>query len=160
MKHYLEVRDCHKSYTGGISSFLLFYMCVAFYQNRDCKDEPDMFGFLKFYAEFDEQTLGLQIDLSEILPDEYSPEREFPRIIDLPAPKKSSFYVMRMFASRDSNDELVPYLYIRDPIGKFFYRADPTGTEMTAYRENIGIQAFRYATNVKNHFIESYQKLG
>lgn len=65
-----------------------------------------------------------------------------------------------MYAGRDSDDEFVQYLYIRDPIGKFFYRADPTGNEMTAYRENIGIQAFRYATDVKNHFVESYEKLG
>lgn len=35
LKYYLESRDCNKSFTGGISSFLLFYMVLAFYQNRD-----------------------------------------------------------------------------------------------------------------------------
>ena len=31
LKFYLATRDCNKSFTGGVSSFVLFYMVLAFY---------------------------------------------------------------------------------------------------------------------------------
>ena len=31
LKRFLEARSLHKSFSGGVSSFLLFYMVLAFY---------------------------------------------------------------------------------------------------------------------------------
>lgn len=50
-------------------------------------------------------------------------------------------------------------LYVRDPIGRFYYNKDPDGSDAKAYRENIGISAFMYAEKVKPHFIEASNKL-
>ena len=50
-------------------------------------------------------------------------------------------------------------LYVRDPIGRFYYNKDPNGSDAKAYRENIGISAFLYAEKVKPFFIEAANKL-
>jgi non-canonical poly(A) RNA polymerase PAPD5/7 len=76
LKYYLKVRDCDKSFTGGISSFLLFYLIVGFYQNRHARiakylNRPELIQFFKFYARFNEQKDGICIDLSELYPDQY-----------------------------------------------------------------------------------------
>jgi DNA polymerase sigma len=74
LKKYLANRDCDKSFTGGISSFLLFYMVLAYYQNYSAKylernpNIPDIYKFLEFYSNLDESEYGLQIDLREIFP--------------------------------------------------------------------------------------------
>lgn len=61
LKKYLETRSCHKTFTGGISSFLLFYMVLAFYQNRSEQEMkmPDFIAFIHFYVNFDEENVGL-----------------------------------------------------------------------------------------------------
>jgi DNA polymerase sigma len=65
LKKYLAARDCHQSYSGGISSFLLFYMVLAFFQvTRDQPSAaPAFFRFLAFFAQFNERNFGLQIDI-------------------------------------------------------------------------------------------------
>ena len=50
-------------------------------------------------------------------------------------------------------------MYIKDPIGKFYYRADPTGAEMHAYRENIAASAWRYTEMVKTEFMNTWQEI-
>jgi len=50
-------------------------------------------------------------------------------------------------------------LYIKDPIGKFYYRADPTGTEMSTYRENIGASSYRYTEMVKGEFLDTWNEI-
>lgn len=148
LKKYLEVRSCHKTFTGGISSFLLFYMVLAFYQNRSEKERemPDFIGFLHFYVNLDEENIGLQIDLSPIFNDEYSQSSSFPTIVPVPE-----------FLKNKPNWR--GNLYIKDPIGKFYYRADPTGTELQTYRENIGASSFRYTEMVKGEFMDTLREI-
>jgi hypothetical protein len=48
-------------------------MVLAYFQNYSSKyDEkiPDVFKFMEFYSSFNESKFGLQIDLSEIFPEE------------------------------------------------------------------------------------------
>ena len=62
LKEYLEKRGCQSSYDGGISSFLLFYMVLAYFQNYSGKygqTVPDIFKFLEFYSSFNEAKCGL-----------------------------------------------------------------------------------------------------
>jgi non-canonical poly(A) RNA polymerase PAPD5/7 len=88
LKSYLKKRDCQSSYSGGISSFVLFYMTLAFYQNRNAnKKEGDdlvhaFLGFMEFYSTFDEKKQGLAIDLSLLFPDGGF-SQSFPTIFDL-----------------------------------------------------------------------------
>ena len=148
LKKYLEVRSCHKTFTGGISSFLLFYMVLAFYQNRSEQERkmPDFIGFIHFYSTLDEENVGLQIDLSSIFNDEYSQSTHFPTMLPVPE-----------FIKNKPNWR--GNLYIKDPIGKFYYRADPTGTELQTYRENIGISSWRYTEMVKGEFLDTWREL-
>lgn len=46
--------------------------------------EPELVQFFKFYAEFDEEKKGFQIDLSDLFPDQYS-SQDFQKIIDRPS---------------------------------------------------------------------------
>ena len=50
-------------------------------------------------------------------------------------------------------------IYIKDPIGKFYYRADPTGVELQNYRENIGASSFRYTDMVKGEFLDTWRDI-
>ena len=134
LKQYLANRDCDKSYSGGISSFLLFYMVLAYYQNYSAKYQeqnpnvPDIFKFIEFYSNLDEAEYGLQIDLREIFPNDpfyqNKPESSFPKIIpvDLRVHKNIN------------NDTCEAVLFIKDPIGKIYY-SDPSDYHL--YRENI-----------------------
>ena len=76
MKIYLKKCNWDSVRTGGINSFILFYMILAFYQNyqtlcqRDGELEnfPDVINFLEFYTIFDQAKFGLRIDLSRHFP--------------------------------------------------------------------------------------------
>ena len=74
LKNYLSIRSCNHSYSGGVNSFLLFYMVLGFYQNyheiknlwsgekaienRLPPSAPEFVKFIEFYANFDEQHYG------------------------------------------------------------------------------------------------------
>lgn len=160
LKKFLDIRCCQKSFTGGISSFLLFYMVLAFYQNSQLESGLEILDFFKFYANFNEQTFGLRIDLSEIFPLDYKPLDE--KIVELPALEKRYWtsIVPSAVSKLLSYQETRPSLYIKDPIGIFYYKADPTGSDMKGYREDIGVSAFGYVEYVKPYFIEAAKKLG
>ena len=70
LKDYLKKRNALGAFNGGISSFLLIYMTLVYFQNSNGK--TDLVGFLEFYANMDEKTQGWAIDLSELKPLEYS----------------------------------------------------------------------------------------
>ena len=52
---------------------MLFYMVLAYFQNYSGKyteKVPDLFKFMEFYSTLNESKYGLQIDLSEIFPED------------------------------------------------------------------------------------------
>lgn len=137
LKGYLQQRDCQSSYSGGLSSFLLFYMVLAFFQlKKPSCDLPLFVRFLRFYSEFDQTKFGLQIDKSKLFPEEGF-RKEFSVIIEVPS------YVQK------------GQLYLKDPIGKQFY-ADPS--EYKTYKENAAASAFEYE-RVKDTFSDTYKKI-
>jgi hypothetical protein len=155
LKKYLANRDCDKSYSGGISSFLLFYLVLAYFQNYSAKyneenpNVPDIYKFIEFYANFDESKYGLQIDLSEIFPEDAIYKNKsvgtFPKIIE----------VNRLTHKNVNLENEESLLFMKDPIGKIYY-SDPSDYHL--FRENIAQSAFNYQ-KVKNHFQMSYKKL-
>jgi len=119
-------------------------MVIAYFQNvaKDINHNATshFIGFVRFYAELDEEKQGIQIDLNQIFPDDerYSPMK-FAKLIALEKP---------MFPSKERAGA-TPCLYLKDPIGKIYY-SDPT--EYFLYRENTAESAFDYR-RVKAHFI-------
>lgn len=86
-----------------------------------------------------------------MFPDQYSP-KNFQTIIDRPDEEKPK----RFFEEKEAPTGL----YIKDPIGFFFYKQDPSGIDAKAYRENVAVSAFLYTEKVKPHFVEAAAKLG
>jgi len=119
-------------------------MVLGFYQNRkeDSLNYPEFIGFINFYADMDEINYGLSIDLSQLFRDEYIQNDNFKTMVEVPE------YVQEKMARTGR-------LYIRDPIGKFYYRADPTGVELQTYRENIGASSWRYSDMVKDEICKT-----
>jgi hypothetical protein len=153
MKVYLSNRGCHSSYTGGISSFILFYMVLVFYQidHQPTSQVPDILRFLNFYADFDELNFGLQVDLKQLFPDEDFYQREIPPIVKLQNGqnlRQTSFKRTGVFGEEVEDISQTHFLFIKDPIGRIFYADD---SEKHLYRENIAQSAFDYQ-RVKSEF--------
>jgi hypothetical protein len=83
---------------------------------------------MEFFSTFDESKYGLQIDLSEIFPEDTIYQTKsattFPKIIE----------VNRLTHKNINLDSEEPLLFIKDPIGKIYY-SDPSDYHL--FRENI-----------------------
>jgi hypothetical protein len=91
-------------------------MVLAYYQNYSGKYSeqiPDIFKFMEFYSALNESKYGLQIDLSEIFPEDgvYAKFKEFPKIVEINR-------VTHRNVNLDTDEAL---LFIKDPIGKIYY---------------------------------------
>ena len=132
-------------------------MVLAFYQNghREEDPKPDLYQFFEFYANFDESKTGLIIDLSPMFPEEYkkldATTFDLQEHFDAKEPKRRFYHCFS-----ESKIDMTDGLYIKDPIGYNYYKI---ADELFAFRENIGVSAFRYTEVVKPHFIEASKEL-
>lgn len=86
IKYFLKQRGLNEAFTGGISSFVLFNMVYAYFQ-QESKNSEDyqesrnlgslLLGFLKFYGcDFDYRSQGLSVRNGGIIYNKY--DRNYP----------------------------------------------------------------------------------